>query len=148
MRTREIVNEINSLLNQSTYLYAQYAQENRISYVEMMVLYALLNTDAPLTQIELGAYYVISKQSINSAVKNTKQKASSLLFKMKKIKDKRQKYLKLTSSGEKYAHSVLDKMMKIEDEVTAILGDKNKAIIDVLEMYNMLFEKRLNKKDQ
>lgn len=88
MRTREIINEINSLLNQSTYLYAQYAQENRISYVEMMVLYALLNTDAPLTQIELGAYYVISKQSINSAVKNTKQKASSLLFKMKKIKDK------------------------------------------------------------
>lgn len=85
MRTREIVNEINSLLNQSTYLYAQ---ENRISYVEMMVLYALLNTYAPLTQIELGAYYVISKQSINSAVKNTKQKASSLLFKMKKIKDK------------------------------------------------------------
>lgn len=85
MRTREIVNEINSLLNQSTYLYAQ---ENRISYVEMMVLYALLNTDAPLTQIELGAYYVISKQSINSAVKNTKQKVSSLLFKMKKIKDK------------------------------------------------------------
>lgn len=86
MRTREIDNEINSLLNQSTYLYAQ---ENRISYVEMMVLYALLNTDAPLTQIELGAYYVISKQSINSAVKkNTKQKASSLLFKMKKIKDK------------------------------------------------------------
>lgn len=69
MRTREIVNEINSLLNQSTYLYAQ---ENRISYVEMMVLYALLNTDAPLTQIELGAYYVISKQSINSALKNTK----------------------------------------------------------------------------
>ena len=66
MCTREIVNEINSLLNQSTYLYAQ---ENRISYVEMMVLYALLNTDAPLTQIELGAYYVISKQSINSAVK-------------------------------------------------------------------------------
>lgn len=66
MRTRKIVNEINSLLNQSTYLYAQ---ENRISYVEMMVLYALLNTDAPLTQIELGAYYVISKQSINSAVK-------------------------------------------------------------------------------
>ena len=85
MRTREIVNEINSLLNQSTYLYAQ---ENRISYVEMMVLYALLNTDAPLTQIELGAYYVISKQSINSALKNTKQKVSSLLFRMKKIKDK------------------------------------------------------------
>lgn len=89
MRTREIVNEINSLLNQSTYLYAQYSQENRISYVEMMVLYALLNTYAPLTQIELGAYYVISKQSINSAVKkNTNQKVSSLLFKMKKIKDK------------------------------------------------------------
>lgn len=39
-------------------------------------------------------------------------------------------------------------MMKIEDEVTAILGDKNKAIIDGLEMYNMLLEKRLNKKDQ
>lgn len=71
MRTREIVNEINSLLNQSTYLYAQ---ENRISYVEMMVLYALLNTDAPLTQIELGAYYVISKQSINSAVKKYKNR--------------------------------------------------------------------------
>lgn len=89
MRTREIVNEINSLLNQSTYLYVQYSQENRISYVEMMVLYALLNTYAPLTQIELGAYYVISKQRINSAVKkNTNQKVSSLLFKMKKIKDK------------------------------------------------------------
>lgn len=75
MRTREIVNEINSLLNQSTYLYAQYAQENRISYVEMMVLYALLNTDAPLTQIELGAYYVISKQSINSAVKKIQNRS-------------------------------------------------------------------------
>ena len=146
MRTRKIVNEINSLLNQSTYLYAQYAQENRISYVEMMVLYALLNTDAPLTQIELGAYYVISKQSINSAVK--KYKTEGFILTVKDEKDKRQKYLKLTSSGEKYAHSVLDKMMKIEDEVTAILGDKNKAIIDGLEMYNMLFEKRLNKKDQ
>ena len=132
MRTRKIVNEINSLLNQSTYLYAQYAQENRISYVEMMVLYALLNTDAPLTQIELGAYYVISKQSINSAVK--KYKTEGFILTVKDEKDKRQKYLKLTSSGEKYAHSVLDKMMKIEDEVTAILGDKNKAIIDGLEM--------------
>lgn len=39
-------------------------------------------------------------------------------------------------------------MMKIEDEVTAILGDKNNAIIDGLEMYNMMFEKRLGKKDQ
>jgi hypothetical protein len=39
-------------------------------------------------------------------------------------------------------------MMRIKDEVTAVLGDKNKAIIDGLEMYNMLFEKRLNKKDQ
>jgi hypothetical protein len=39
-------------------------------------------------------------------------------------------------------------MMRIEDEVTAVLGDKNKAIIDGLEIYNMLFEKRLNKKDQ
>ena len=39
-------------------------------------------------------------------------------------------------------------MMRIEDEVTAVLGAKNKAIIDGLEMYNMLFEKRLNKKDQ
>ena len=39
-------------------------------------------------------------------------------------------------------------MMRIEDEVTAVLGDKNKAIIDGLEMYNMLFEKRLGKKDQ
>lgn len=39
-------------------------------------------------------------------------------------------------------------MMKIEDEVTVLLGDKNKAIIDGLEMYNALFEKRLNKKDQ
>lgn len=38
--------------------------------------------------------------------------------------------------------------MRIEDEVTAVLEDKNKAIIDGLEMYNMLFEKRLNKKDQ
>ena len=144
MRTRKIVNEINSLLNQSTYLYAQYAQENRISYVEMMVLYSLLNTYAPLTQIELGAYYVISKQSINSAVK--KNKTEGFILTVQDEKDKRQKYLKLTSSGEKYAHSVLDKMMKIEDEVTAILGDKNKAIIDGLEMYNMLFEKRLNKK--
>lgn len=36
--------------------------------------------------------------------------------------------------------------MRIEDEVTAVLVDKNKAIIDGLEMYNMLFEKRLNKK--
>lgn len=39
-------------------------------------------------------------------------------------------------------------MMRIEDEVTAVLVDKNKAIIDGLEMHNMLFEKRLNKKDQ
>lgn len=39
-------------------------------------------------------------------------------------------------------------MMRIEDEVTAVLGDKNKAIIDGLEMYNMLLEKRPNKKDQ
>ena len=39
-------------------------------------------------------------------------------------------------------------MMRIEDEVTAVLGDKNKAIIDGLEMYNMLFEKGLNKKDR
>ena len=146
MRTREIVNKINSLLNQSTYLYAQYAQENKISYVEMMVLYALLNTDAPLTQIELGAYYGISKQSVNSAVK--KYKENGYILTVQGEKDKRQKYLKLTSFGEKYAHSVLDKMMKIEDEVTVLLGDKNQAIIDGLELYNVLFEKRLNKKDQ
>lgn len=55
----------------------------------MMVLYALLNTDAPLTQIELGAYYVISKQSINSAVK--KYKTEGFILTVQGEKDKRQK---------------------------------------------------------
>lgn len=54
----------------------------------MMVLYALLKTDAPLTQIELGAYYVISKQSINSAVKKYKTEGFILTVQDEKIKDK------------------------------------------------------------
>lgn len=48
----------------------------------------------------------------------------------------------------KSTHTLFWTNDEIEDEVTAVLGDKNKAIIDGLEMYNMLFEKRLNKKDQ
>lgn len=146
MRSREIVNKINSLLNQSCYLYAQYAQEAKISYIEMMVLYALLNTDAPLTQIELGAYYGISKQSVNSVVK--KYKTEGYIKVLQAEKDKRQKYLKLTNKGIEYSHSILDKLMAIEDEVSATIGEKNKAIMEGLEMYNVLFEKRLFKKDK
>lgn len=146
MHARKVVNKINSLLNQSTFLYAQYAQSLKISFVEMMVLYALLNTDSPLTQIELGTFYGISKQSVNSTVK--KFISDDFILVHHNEKDKRQKFLELTEEGNKYAHSVLDKLMKIEDEVTELLGNKNKAIIDGLEMFNLLFEKRLFKEDK
>jgi len=145
MKSREVINNINSLINQSIYLYAKYAQTTKTSYVDMMVLYALLNTDKPLTQMELCNYYGMSKQSVNTSVKKFKEDGVILVAQDKE--DKRQKYLKLSHKGAEYAHSIVDNLMRIEDEVSDIIGEKNKAIIEGLEMYNVLFEKRLSNKD-
>ena len=109
-------------------LYHDWARHHNISQKTLFVLYEIIHTEGPCTQVSICEKTSYQKQTVSQIV-NALEK-DGLLYRTKNPKDLRNKILNLTTEGSTYAHNLLNELETLEIKAfeTMDITDRKKAI--------------------
>lgn len=143
MVEKNFANDLFSSWTRGTALYARWAAEHEISYVELSVLYALA-TKGSATQKSISESYGLPKQTVNHCIRHFKDQEYLKLETCKQ--DKREKSITLTEKGEGFAANILNPLLEIEAYIGRnISSEKFAQAIETRELFNTLFEQAMKK---
>lgn len=97
MNIHEQWNQLNQLYKQQDDIYNGFASQFNISSSSLWVLYAVCESDQPITQSDLCNIWYFPKQTINSAIANLKKE--ELIVIHPTAENKRRKAIQLTEKG-------------------------------------------------
>lgn len=130
-----------SVWSKGTALYVRWASVHGIGYPELMVLYAM-KTKGRMTQKEIGEGYGLLKQTVNTVIRDLKARGYILLEPSKD--DKREKLLRFTEAGERYAFEMVEPLLCAEERVCRRIGyERMEQLKEIMELFNILFEKEV-----
>ena len=105
--------QYNSLFKEMTDIYHNIALKLEISDSAFLILYAIVELGCGCTQKDIAQMYYMSKQTINSSIKNL-EKSGYIALKQDKGNNKQ---IFLTTLGEKLAQEKIKPVIKIENDV-------------------------------
>lgn len=144
MKRSEINYESYSIWAQATALYARWANDNKMSYSQMVVLYALM-TRKNLSQKKICENYGLTKQTVNGLINDLEKK--KLLSLVTNPKDKREKIIHLNDQGKAYVSEKVGRLVEIEENIYGQIGyERIKESNDTMNLYNLLLERELENK--
>lgn len=135
------MNDLCSVMSRGNALYELWAEKNGISYNMLSVVYAL-RLESGITQRSIAMRYGIPKQTVNTAVRELKQKGYVVLEPSKE--DKRERLVVLTEAGRNYAQELLEPLKQIEDKVYRIIGaERFSEAVETLELFALAFAREI-----
>lgn len=111
----------NETLGKTNYLYAAWAKSRGLNYNSLMVLYSIHGMDA-CTQKKISDYWMIPKQTINSILKDFKEKG--YVCTAEAGMNKKEKQLVFTAAGRVYAEHVLADLLETEERAMRAMGQE------------------------
>lgn len=135
--------ELYSVWSRGTVLYIKWANKFNIGYPELIVLYALETRDE-LTQKAITEEFGLLKPTVNTVIQHLKKRG--LIFLEVCEKDKREKLVIFTEQGKQYADKIIQPLLKAEQSIGKKIGkDRMKETLETIELFNLLFEKELER---
>ncbi len=104
--------ELNTILKETDAIYSKLARQIGLSDCGFWLMYSIREADGKCTQRELCDQWIMSKQTVNSALKNLEKNGYITLTSSEM--DKRSKYIKLTDKGIHFAKETIDIVFKLE----------------------------------
>ena len=121
-------------------IYERYAKKFGLGYKSLFVLRMLYTSPDGCTQNDICRYSVISKQTVSAIMKSYLLKG---YISMEEISsDRRNKLVRLTEEGRKYADKIIPTIIKAEHQSMAKLGDEKQC--ELLRLC-MTYAENLNK---
>ena len=117
--------EYNRLYKEEDNLYHRLAKHFGLSDSAFWILYTLESARQPLTQTELRGYLSLSKQTINSALKQLEQEGHLRLS----SGSRRNKYIHLTETGQALAGRTVRPVLKLEERAFLGMAEEERASI-------------------
>lgn len=109
----------------------------------LFVLYAI-NTHEPITQKGIADNTGLSKQTVSTVMRQLKNDGYVLLS--EGGSDRREKHVRLTPEGKKYAERLLEPLYELEQRVFEVMGaERMKQMSDAIELFNIVFEKEMER---
>ena len=108
-----------NLWQESMLMYEEWSKQRGLSYNCVMVLYSLCE-DKDCTQKKIAQKWLLPKQTINTVLKDFKRRGLILLSPLPS--DKRNKLIRLTPEGKKYAFGIISELRSLELFVMSHLG--------------------------
>lgn len=129
---------------QTNALYTRWADANNVNYYLLLTLYALDGQD-PLTQKRICGCTGLNKQTVNSVIRALKNEGYVTL--VPGAEDRREKQVVLTQEGIAYSRELLAPLHELEQTVFRLLGpERMEQMVDALTLFNLVFEKEMEKK--
>lgn len=123
-----------------TSIYEEWAKMQGLSSNAVLILYSFYDDEENCTQKSICQKQFIPKQTVNTILKDFKNKGYVEMTAMPK--DKRNKLIKLTKSGRAFADDVIGKLHKKEICVMERMGLKNMVCLNNnMEQFIELFQK-------
>ena len=131
--------QYNSLFKEMTDIYHNIALKLEISDSAFLILYAIVELGCGCTQKDIAQMYYMSKQTINSSIKNL-EKSGYITLKQDKGNNKQ---IFLTTLGEKLAQEKIKPVIKIENDVFAQMSfDESQKLLKLTRKYTELKKKK------
>lgn len=131
--------QYNSLFKEMTDIYHNIALKLEISDSSFLILYAIVELGCGCTQKDIAQMYYMSKQTINSSIKNL-EKSGYIALKQDKGNNKQ---IFLTTLGEKLAQEKIKPVIKIENDVFAQMSfDESQKLLKLTRKYTDLLKEK------
>mgnify|MGYP005770057193 CR=1 FL=1 len=131
--------QYNSLFKDMTDIYHNIALKLEISDSAFLILYAIVELGCGCTQKDIAQMYYMSKQTINSSIKNL-EKSGYITLKQDKGNNKQ---IFLTTLGEKLAQEKIKPVIKIENDVFAQMSfDESQKLLKLTRKYTDLLKEK------
>lgn len=131
--------QYNSLFKEMTDIYHNIALKLEISDSAFLILYAIVELGCGCTQKDIAQMYYMSKQTINSSIKNL-EKSGHITLKQDKGNNKQ---IFLTALGEKLAQEKIKPVIKIENDVFAQMSfDESQKLLKLTRKYTDLLKEK------
>lgn len=125
-------------------LYDQYAKKFGLQRTSFFILVWLYYSQRPLSQACLSHKLGSSKQVINTAIKVFEE--AELLSFVQNERDKRQKFIRLTSKGRAYAASILDPLEEAESHAMSQMDTKEREkLLQLYASFNEALQQQLGR---
>ena len=129
-----------SIWKKTDAIYKKLAQRSNLSESGYWVFYAIYEMSDHITQKEICDQWSMSKQTVNSALKEI-EKAGFITLK-KSESDKRSKVIELTESGQNYANEFIAIVFQFEERTwKRMTEDERTSLIRSSQKYLDLFRK-------
>lgn len=131
--------QYNSLFKEMTDIYHNIALKLEISDSAFLILYAIVELGCGCTQKDIAQMYYMSKQTINSSIKNL-EKSGYIALKQDKGNNKQ---IFLTTLGEKLAQEKIKPVIKIENDVFVQMSfDESQKLLKLTKKYTDLLKEK------
>lgn len=108
----------------------------------LFVLYAI-DAHEPVTQKNIAETTGLSKQTVSTVMRALR--SEGLVTLDAGGTDRREKYVRLTPDGRRYADALLAPLHQLEQRVCDILGaERIQQLTDVITLFNLVFEKEMD----
>lgn len=121
--------EVGRMHKEEDSLYRRLARQFGLSDSEFWILYTLAGSAEPVTQAKLSGYLSLSKQTVNSGLKQLEQEGYIRLT----GGPGRQKYLHLTGRGERLTAGTVRSVLAAEERAFLGLAEEERASLLALE---------------
>jgi Transcriptional regulators len=120
-QARRQMQELNTIYKETDAIYSEFAKRSGMSDCAFWLMYALCEADGKCTQKELCSQWVMSKQTVNSALNGLKK--SGYISLILSETDKRSKLIMLTDKGLQFKEKNIDIVFHLEERVLQRLNN-------------------------
>lgn len=132
--------EYNRFYKEFDGLYHELAQKAGLSDSAFLILYTLAEFGGGCLQKDIADFYGISKQTINSSIKNLETRGILSLQKGKR----RELHLYLTQEGQKLVEEKIVPIVKMENRIFAEMGpEESRELLRLMRKLVSLYRKQM-----
>lgn len=140
---KEELSLLNKLYKEQQDIYHSYSSKIGIPETVFWILYCIYTFEQPCTQQDLCAEMLITKQTVNSAVKNLEKNGVLVLRKAEETSSKK-KYLELTGKGLKFCRESIEPLLMAEEQAFTKMTDRErKSFLTLTKKQNDLLKEHV-----
>ncbi len=142
----EQLNKYYDVWHEYNYAYAEWAKAHKISVNSLLVLCAIHDGRDDCTQKKISRRWLIPKQTINMVLKDFEREEFVELLPMDE--DKRNKVIRFTKMGKKYADAIISELRRVELSVIEEIGvERMRQLNESMALFAKLFSEAGGRKD-
>lgn len=124
---RLLLREYNAIYKETDAIYSDFAKRSGLSDCAFWLMYTIYEADGKCTQKDISGQWILSKQTVNSALKGLEKNGYITLT--LSGTNKRSKYITLSDKGKAFAHENISIVFEAEQLALQKMSDAERAVM-------------------